>query len=325
MTTQHRTVHLVSVGVSLFDNLQRGRQELIDGLGIDRALAKRIRAAEKELRDPESEGFPAEESAKQAAWLREVTAPGSGTERQRLEKLLKEIEPENWPARASAELTALAVHRSGSGIPPADTVVLLASDTGRGLRAALFNAAALAGGDLKRVRYLHDPSDEIAAMRGDIVIARLPGLDVGNDEGFTEAMRGLGDIGRGVDRLLRPGDTEAALHLSGGFKAALPFLLGLGEALRSLRGPTKVKAYAVHELDPDQRAVELPLRHLPATLLEKQLADAGDNGYFRKAPPDDQPLDGFAYEQDDDGVNWRLTPFGHALRRLFPRKTRPEA
>lgn len=328
MSTEPRTVHLITVGVSLFDNLQHSLTGLRGGgaddrkglLEDDKALAKRVWDARRELHDPKSEQTADLERQAQAAWLAEVTTPGSGAARTRLEELLARIEPGRWPAEASAELSSLAAHNLPSkrvAVSDRDTAILITSDTGKGLRASLFNAVALAGGDLGRVRYLHEPTEEgIVRERGNIVIARLPHLDVGGEKEFTEAMRDLGRIGRGVDRLLQPEDDVARFHLSGGFKAALPFLLGLGEALRGLRGPVKVRGFALHELAPGLRSIELPLRSLPPKPVNDQLEPFDESGRAVDDPPLGAPLRGFAYDRMDNSSIWRLTPFGEALREL---------
>ncbi|WP_431887563.1 hypothetical protein [Nocardiopsis alba] len=313
--------------MSLFDNLQHSLTGLRGGAGdrkglmeYDKPLAKRVWDARRKLHDPESEQTADLERETQAAWLAEVTAPGAGAAvRADLEALLAQIEPARWPAEASAELSSLAAHNLPSkhvAVPDRDTAILITSDTGKGLRASLFNAVALAGGDLNRVRYLHEPSEEqIVRERGNIVIARLPHLDVGGEKEFTESMRDLGRIGRGVDRLLEPENDVARFHLSGGFKAAMPFLLGLGEALRGLRGPVKVRAFALHELAPGLRSIELPLRSLPPKPVNDQLKPFEGSGIVGE-PPQGAPLRGFAYDRVENGRTWRLTPFGEALREL---------
>lgn len=316
------TVHLVTVGVSLFDKLQANRSEL-KGMFTNDNLHSRIATAHKEFYDKEEEKkFDSLAKVSEAAseWLSRVTTPGSGEEREHLEGLLTRVEPRLWPAKASAELsTVSAKNEPGKSValPEADTAILLASDTGKGLRAALFNAVAFADGKLDRVCYLPEPTKEIASQRGKVVIVRVPGLDAGDPAGFVEAMKGLGALGQGVDRMLEEAGDVAFFHLSGGFKAALPFLLGLGEALRSLRGKGKVQAFALHELS-DDRSIELPLRSFSPDLLAKQLANTNTDGYFTAPPPDGRPLAGFAYEEVDN--DWRLTPFGFALRALH----RPE-
>ncbi|MFE1080063.1 hypothetical protein [Nocardiopsis alba] len=326
MNADHRTVHLITVGVSLFDNLQHSLTGLRGGAGdrkglmeYDKLLAKRVWGARRKLHDPESEQTADLERETQAAWLAEVTAPRAGAVRADLEALLAQIEPARWPAEASAELSSLAAHNLPSkhvAVPDRDTAILITSDTGKGLRASLFNAVALAGGDLNRVRYLHEPAEEqIVRERGNIVIARLPHLDVGGEKEFTESMRDLGRIGRGVDRLLEPENDVARFHLSGGFKAAMPFLLGLGEALRGLRGPVKVRAFALHELAPGLRSIELPLRSLPPKPVNDQLKPFEGSGIVGE-PPQGAPLRGFAYDRVENGRTWRLTPFGEALREL---------
>ncbi|MEU1900653.1 hypothetical protein ABZ512_19945 [Nocardiopsis dassonvillei] len=322
-STRRGTVHLITVGVSLFDNLQVKRTELRKTIE-DSGLCARVASASTEFHDPDREtGDRAEDAGKASAWLRAVTSPDSGQERKDLEDLLERVEPRMWPARISAELSTLAArnpHTNSLELPDHDTALLVSSDTAKGLRAALFNAVVLAGGDLNRVRYLAEPLSQVHEERGKVVVVRLPGLDAGDSKGFVEAMRGLGSLGQGVDRILEEAGDTAFFHLSGGFKAALPFLLGLGEALRSLRGKSRVRAFALHELSRDLLSIELPLRSFSSRLLREEIAGAAEDGTLPPRPAGRAPLLGFAYETDEDGRTLKLTPFGHALRELLPPK-----
>lgn len=327
------TVHIVSVGLSLFGNLRAGTARLTERHRLDREVAESIRALRERLHDEQDAyAHPSDERDRQAEWLARAVAEGDDA-RAELAALLREVRVEEWKPGLSAELSALAAYlgRADDGqgkgmcaLPAEDTAVLIASDTGPGLRAALLNAAAMAGGDLGRVHYLHDPSDAVASLDGTVVIVRVPGLDAGDTAGFIEAMRNLGGVGRGVRRLVEragasgAGERVVRFHTSGGFKGALPFLLGMAEALRSILGPRKVKAYAVHELS-SASAVELPLRSFHREFLGRQFkgVERGD-GVFRTEPPDGKPLQGFAYEFDGDRREWRLTPFGYALNEMLP-------
>ncbi|NYJ32861.1 hypothetical protein [Nocardiopsis aegyptia] len=309
--------------MSLFDNLQVKQTELRRTIE-DSALRTRVARARAEFHDPDRETIDRTEDARHTSeWLRAVTTPDSGQDRKDLEDLLDRVDPRMWPARASAELSTLAAKNPpnhGPELPEHDTAILISSDTDKGLRAALFNAVALAGGDLDRVRYLAEPTDRVRQERGKVVIVRLPGLDTGYPKGFVKAMRGLGSLGRGVDRMLKEDADVAFFHLSGGFKAALPFLLSLGEALRSLRGRSRVRAFALHELSRDLISIELPLRFLSPELLREEISGAAEDGTLPPKPAGKAPLLGFAYDTGEDGLALKLTPFGHALRELLTLK-----
>lgn len=337
------TAHIISVGISLFGNVSGGRsavrrrvkehaREVADRVGgkADRITGDTIggsaagAAASGVVGDKDHRQNGRELRDRQARWLSRAIDAGT-EERAVLDELLADVTVDRWPPELSAELTALAAYL-GMGSPvlePEDTAVLIASDTGPGLRASLFNAAAMAGGDLDRVRYLHEPSDGVAGLRGKVVVVRVPQLDAGDTAGFVEAMRNLGGVGRGVCRLVgktgAPGseDRVVRFHASGGFKSALPFVLGMAEAMRSILGPLRVKAFGVHELD-STSAVELPLKSFPADFLKECLVGVDANGTFKGDPPNGQPLRGFAYDPDPDGTRWRLTPFGHALYEILP-------
>src|SRR5213079_381353 len=102
---------------------------------------------------------------------------------------------------------------------------------------ALWNALALTGGDLRRVRYLSQPTTALGdpgRVRGHALMVRVTGMDAGNEPGFRKAMGGLGHLGchlLGREELgydpPHPRVTGVAeefrVHLSGGFKAAIPY------------------------------------------------------------------------------------------------------
>ncbi|MDA2807779.1 hypothetical protein [Nocardiopsis suaedae] len=326
------TVHIVSVGLSLFGNLRAEPAAMAERHRLDREVAESLHARRKRLRDAEDSG----DRDRQAERVARAVKKGEEAHTE-FTALLREVRVEEWKPGLSAELSALAAYlgrpADGPGpgtcaLPSQDTAVLIASDTGPGLRAALVNAAAMAGGDLGRVHYLHDPSDAVASLDGAIVIVRVPGLDARDTAGFIEAMRDLGGVGRGVRRMVErarahgAGERVVRFHTSGGFKGALPFVLGMAEALRSILGPRMVKAYAVHELSSGS-AVEMPLRSFHREFLERQFkgVERGD-GVFRTEPPDGKPLQGFAYDFDSDKREWRLTPFGYALNEMLPEATK---
>ena len=114
---------------------------------------------------------------------------------------------------------------------------------------------------------------------GEIHLARIPSLDMAlpvalPDPAATEApevVRGLslGEIGRLIAHTARQvavGDWTVVFHLTGGYKAMLPYFLVVAEAVQTVlvekagRDPQTVRAYCLHE--ESQRPVELPIRWL---------------------------------------------------------------
>ena len=220
-----------------------------------------------------------------------------------------------------------------------DIAVLVCSDTPRGLLAGIWNALAVNGGHLDRVRYIPDAAEGGASfdgLRGCVVLVRVAGMDAADSRGFGQAMSALGFLAR---RLFASGDLSRAeefrFYLSGGFKAAIPYLVGMAEAVRSVddtclrplgkaglmpaSGPWPVSAYMLHEdAGPNAPAIRLPLRRLVAESVRKELT--GWESGRRTGKPDWGLLEGYAYEVTGGapgGETYELTAFGTGLRALF--------
>jgi CRISPR-associated protein (Cas_APE2256). len=229
--------------------------------------------------------------------------------------LLGEVQPAKWPAGVSAELQTLdatpAFRRPLTGH---DVAVLIASDTAEGLLAAVWNAFALVR-EPTQVCYLDRPEQRLAKppTPGSAVIVRVPGMQVGTEEGFREAMRGLGTLGRTLLDYLPPLE-DCRFHLSGGFKAAIPYLVALAEAMRS-EHRSKITAWVQHETT-QGNPIRLPLRTLRRTVAQSELAPFGPDGRSHMSSLGDGILDGYAYERQTDGT-FRLTAFGEGLKAFF--------
>ncbi|MGH4018059.1 MAG: hypothetical protein ACRDT0_02210 [Pseudonocardiaceae bacterium] len=305
------TIHLISVGISLFDNLRNRERRPDDQPG----LARRVDKA-KPWDILGDQAGPASE------WLVDALAEvGSGGQRSaratELAGMTERIRPGLWPSRLSAELDTFERDpKAKRPLPDKDIAVLVSSDTADGLAAGLWNAVALVDGDLSRVRYLTDPADPIGQVRGKAVLVRVPGLDAGDERGFRDAMRGLGLLGRSLRfDVATPEDEPFRCYLSGGFKAAIPYLIGLAEGLRSLPGIGQVDAVVLHEVT-RSAPIKLPLRRIGPGLVREELAGFDANG-CRRQPSKNSFLEGYAYETLDDGSTQRLTAFGEGLRALF--------
>jgi len=300
------TVHLISVGLSASEFLDTP-DGVEDPFGLaDTAAAVRVSApAVWRGTDPDA----------LSAWL-EPRLGQQRTEDPWFSDAIHQLRPATWPPRFSAEVDSLS--RSGTGVVPRDDlVVLLATDTVPGLVAAVWNALRLAAGDPGRVRYRPSPGHApLGDARGCAVITRVGGLDAGDERGFTEAMGGLGELGR-LLRDATPRDEPYALHLSGGFKAAIPYLVGLAEAFRSVDPGRDVRAYVLHDTAaPSAPPIPLPLRRLHAETVRAELIPLAASGrYDMRTPPGGGVLDGYAYEWD--GAGYRRTAFGEGLHRLF--------
>ena len=180
----------------------------------------------------------------------------------------------------------------------------------------MWNAAALTGNKLDRVAYLADPKTNPGVVRGKVVITRVAGMNAATRDGFATAMKGLGALGRHV---LRSGDVEDSerfcFYLSGGYKAAIPYLIGLAEGVRSLNPERPVSAFVLHESATEKTGlIQLPLRYLPAERVRYELSKFDENGKGTEVP-EEGVLEGYAYELE--GRKYRLNAFGAGLVTLF--------
>lgn len=317
------TVHVISVGISILESLASPRE--CEALGRAPDLVQRIQRASPD-QFLTGQGITGPGGQQASGWLASALTPAGqpGRDERRaaeLKRLCAEIQPERWPSELSAELDTFArASAGGARLGRRDIAVLVSSDTAAGLGAGLWNAAALvaeAPGDLGRVRYLATADESPGDVRGHAMLVRVDGLDASADEGFRTAMRGLGLLGR---HLLDSGAVRPAepfrFYLSGGFKAAIPYLIGLAEGLRSLDPERDIAAYVLHDTT-GSAPIRLPLRRLLPDVVRAHLAGFSTEDGAR----DDKPsgaaalLEGYAYEPD--GRRWRLTPFGEGLSALF--------
>lgn len=311
MTSTEPTIYVISVGRSLWDNLST-MQKFPEEIRHDPHLRSVFRdAAEKE---GAVHGAGAHAPDEAAAWLGAALNQGETAEAEELRQTCEELRPERWPDSVSAEVSTLRAVRppgTASLLGERDTVLLIASDNAAILRAGMWNALAMVRGRADRVRYLDSPSADLEEFAGRAIVARIPGLDAVNDEGFHTPMGALGTIGRGLRRIADRENARFHFLLSGGFKAAIPYLIGLAEGLRGTSA-ARVEASVLHDSNPE-RAIRLPLRTLPAEAVRRELAGARD-GYLPK-DPEPAYLLGYAYEADAEGL-FRLTAFGAGLRAL---------
>jgi hypothetical protein len=325
------TVHLISVGVSMLDAMEHpDRKGLADGLC--RAFGDTSPYSTLAF------GFGKSERAVASDWVASaLEAPGEPGRDPRpagqLRDLAAALDLKRWPNSISAEIETFRA-ASGKRFPLSrdDIAVLICSDTPRGLLAGVWNTLALTEGDFSRVMYSPEPGTALADLRGKAVLVRVAGMDAASRDGFTTAMSGLGML---ACRLLEAGcvtkDDDFRFYLSGGFKAAIPYLIAMAEAIRSLdetrlkdfgaadlKRPGRVfpvKAFVLHEMTDPPKPIELPLRRLPASVIRQELA--GYTGKTRIGKPVPALLEGYAYEVAPDGKTCTLTPFGEGLKILF--------
>jgi hypothetical protein len=183
------------------------------------------------------------------------------------------------------------------------------------LRAGLWNAAALVDGDLARIRYAADPQQATPPAVGQVLIVRVPGMDAGTQAGFVQAMRGLGRLAkRLLDRAHPPAPEALRCYLSGGYKAAIPYLIGLVEWIWSAGWDGDVEAFVLHETT--DALIPLPLRRIPRDLAVEALSTGWDTAGAHASHPH-PALTGYAYDWDAVHQVWKLTPFGEGMREVF--------
>ncbi|MBN1173568.1 MAG: hypothetical protein JXA67_15465 [Micromonosporaceae bacterium] len=230
-----------------------------------------------------------------------------------------------WPTFATAESTTLATVTGHATVGGDDLVILIATDTVPGLLSAFWNAALLLRGDFGRLDYLDDPpitwddrDEQRLKVRGRLLVARIRGLDLSRAEDPGEAMRRLGHLGRLVLESTNA-DERIVVHPSGGYKATIPFIIGIAEGMRSVRvaqdgKPPQVEASVVHEDSKPPRKIDMPLRRFKTASVTAELRVFGTSRRSTLKPSGDA-LEGYAYNRE--GNHWTLTPFGEGFLALI--------
>jgi hypothetical protein len=257
------TVHVVPVGISLLGRIDRG--ELAD-----------LRYARP---------APAQTDASPDGPVRHQLRLATGADGLlAVDRLLDGRERQQLRPPTSHELSAeWSTVRAARDTQPAgeDAVVLLATDTDDGLRSALLVAARYTD----QIRYLDDPLGWRHPPRveeGGVYLCRAPGLDLARPDLGTDVWRALGRIGHLVADDARRTPRQVIFHLSGGYKAVIPYLMVLAETVRSvlcdpeLTVPgtaSTVRAVALHESSAG--LVDIPVRTWPpgSWSLIRKLAD----------------------------------------------------
>jgi hypothetical protein len=189
-----------------------------------------------------------------------------------------------------AEWTSVAVERLRAGDTDAASV-LIASDTDDGLRSAVM----VAGQYAERVTYVPEPikARDMRIEPRRVYLFRIPGLDLGTEKPNDQTWLSLGSVGHVIARTARQATVtpwSVLLHLTGGYKAMMPYLLVMAEGIRSVfehqdnvsggRAPT-LRAVSVHEQEHETpvaqlRQVPLPIRWVEGIPL-KDLQDIADD------------------------------------------------
>ena len=230
----------------------------------------------------------------------------------------------------AAEWTSVSAlaDESRYGAVDGQAYVFIASDSDDGLRAATLVAARYRH---ITIRYLHEPLTVGCPPvdPGDVYVCRIPDLDLGARQPTSTTWRSLGAVGRLVaETAEQTGGGEwnvVVVHLSGGYKAMIPYLMVLAEGIHSrLRdvelGPghrPKIRAVAIHDPSAGRDSttsrivIEIPVRAIVGDLLTdaKRLAalTRPDSDIVGADAPKD--LRGLFIERVD-GRSYRLTAAG---------------
>jgi hypothetical protein len=220
-----------------------------------------------------------------------------------------ELHRQLWPLPAgevSAERASL--HEVGYASGAEQMVVLCASDTTEGMLAGELNAAAIAPTYSKA-----GSATPMWWCQPSPIVMRVDQLDPLDDELFRAGMAHLAEVFARV--ALEVGDDDAVVvHLSGGYKATLPYLVVLTEILRAALGDRGHRGsfQAVIRWEHTQGRLAVPLRHIDLAGLHAELDGSLDRQH---------PLygDGFLYEGNYRGPppEDRLTALGRTVAAMI--------
>ena len=252
-----RILHLIPVGLSLLDKIERG-------------ALPRLRSA-----------LAVDELPGSADTVRDALAQSTG---QRYELDLDRLGLTEVPRTASAldssmaaEWTSVAAVRGEARYANVDgeACVFIATDNDLGLRAAVLVAAHYH----HTIYYLHEPLTvgRLAIRPGDVFVCRIPDLNLGDDAPTHATWRSLGAVGWQVAEVVTQtpgGEWAVVVHLSGGYKAMIPYVMILAEGIHSrMRVEQQMRAVAIHDpeigTNPTRKhvVVDVPVRRIEGDLL----------------------------------------------------------
>ncbi len=188
--------------------------------------------------------------------------------------------------RSAAEWTSIAATTSEPRYASVDgeAYVFIATDTDEGLRAATLVAERY---QHSAIRYLDEPlaSGSPGLEPGDVYVCRVLDLNLGFKQPTSITWRSLGAVGRMVANTASQsphGEWHVVVHLSGGYKAMIPYLMVMAEAVHSRLRDNRpdsahrpsIRAVAVHELSLTQASsgkpvvIDVPVRSIRQNLLK---------------------------------------------------------
>ncbi len=303
------TVYLVPCGLSVLDNLDKGKggpdHAPPDRAGAMTALRswQRIGAAHRAVPDAILADF-----------------------RNTFEQIRDNLCLADWKPTVSAETSTLAARTSHTDslqrmLDDGHAVVLLASQTDKGMLAALLVAAYLADENLDRVTVAAtQPTAPAAEGRypiapGTVTVIRISHLSSDVTDGFQRATFGIGDVMRAARGIARGGTIE--VHLSGGHKATLLQTMALAEILKSVAVSTvpteNTDVSAWYLFETAASVTEISLRTFDEEVLPTMRNELDRASHGKR--PHANVLKGHGWVQNGHG--YVLTPFGWGYRALL--------
>ena len=210
-----------------------------------------------------------------------------------------------------------------------DAYVFVSTDTEAGLLAA--TAVAVGTANKAAIRYIDDPATEQFRRHriepGQVHVCRIPDLDLSEPDRIgTATWQALGSIGHvAAETARQPADVAApwriVVHLSGGYKAMIPSMLVMAEAISSLLAATEddnkhnatISAWTLHEDAPDTATgrIEVGIRQLRGDPYHELYRIRDDIAAGRL------PASGFLIGSCLD-IQHRITPFGTIMTAVLP-------
>lgn len=300
-----RILHLIPVGRSLLDQIGRGvLPTLRPALAVDELPGSAVKVSEA-LSQATDQDYQLDLN-----YLGLTGVP-------RTASALHSSMAAEWTS-----VSAVAAERR-HGAVDGEAYVFIASDSDDGLRAAILAAARY---QHTTIRYLHEPltAGPVLVKPGDVYICRIPDLNLGVRPPTSATWRSLGAVGRLVaDTTSQTGGGEwnVVVHLNGGYKAMIPYLMVLAEGVHSRLRDTqgrrpKIRAVAIHDSSTGQDptapriVIDVPVRAIEGDLL------AGVKKLKKLTQPDSDivgagtPIDLRGLFIEEEGSAYRLTDPG---------------
>ena len=312
------TVHVVSVGISLREFFEKGHLERV---GRMVPSGEEVRDLWKRDKLGLADGvYKATDRLERAFGLGTGIEPPSRNSLASFKEMAADVEADKWAFHPglSAELDTVRTYNPNM-VADDDLTILLSSDTEDGRACAVWTAIAMAKGDVDRVLYLGGVGPDtrlVRPERGQILVLSVEGLDSQQSAEFERAMEALGYMARLLvgnrSREIHPlleRKEKVLFHLSGGYRATVPYLIATAEWLLSLGHDAQ--AHVLPEKA--KKSLRIPLRRLPVEMIARELAVFEER--TASVVPEGALLDGYAYVRRPPGV--KLTEFGLGMRILF--------